>query len=132
MNNGEEKLNLIKQLCLIQLNHDVKLRQVSKVFNQPFLPLNDMDDTLHNLFSIDIVDIALDLIGLPKDNSSDVSTDDENFFCRDYFSEQWFFCVSESFEIIEENKYTEDEVLGFNLAIVENFIKIVKDAISTY
>ena len=97
----EEKIELIKRLCEIQLNQD-------RLFNEIFCErdYNNRDeerrsgkiskiieyDNLHDLFYVDLTEIIFDLLGLPEENSDmfQDSIDNDTPLPDDYFSrEHW-------------------------------------------
>ncbi|MGM0409477.1 MAG: hypothetical protein ACQEQF_01840 [Bacillota bacterium] len=61
----------------------------------------------------DIVDIILDLINIPRDNSLDYEPTDEKYFCRDEY-------YAILFDFVQDwNDYTAEEILDMILSLKE-------------
>ena len=101
----EEKIELIKRLCEIQLNQD---RLFNEIFCERDYKTRDEEnrskkiskiieyENLHDLFYVDLTEIIFDLLGLPEENSdmihdcvdNDIPLPDD-YFTREYWDDIW-------------------------------------------
>jgi len=69
---------LIEKLLLIEHKHNIKIEEIESVF--------DGHIELTEVFPVELLDIALDLLSVP----SDETLDDPNGFCRDWLRDDWY------------------------------------------
>ena len=100
---NKEREKLIKKLCAIQLKHDKKLETIYNVFknntNDESSIFRSVDGIfIYEMFSIGLIEIVLDLMGMPCDGSS---------FCRDHYYDVWADCVEQSLSANNDYKIVE-------------------------
>ena len=75
----DDKEGLAETLLIIQLKHNLRIDKIQKA-------LGEGNCELHEIFPIELHDIALDLLGVPEDETA------ENMegFCRDWLNDVWW------------------------------------------
>ena len=127
INTKEERYNIIKQLCIIQLRHSKKLNAIHKAISSNREAFGNMDDCFaYEMFSVDLTDLIFDIMFLPKDNTANYDLDElydnnlkhgkeypDDLFCRDSYYDIWASHVEGS-DGLEED------------LVIESFINVIE------